>query len=175
MIRSYLKYEFIKENSTDFVVLRNYLVSPFTEEFVFRSCMIPLVYQVLGGFYSMLVTPLFFGVAHLHHIIEGYFVTRLPLDILIAQHLFQFSYTYLFGIYSSYLFMRTGNFYASFASHVFCNFMGFPNINDLLYEFDRRATIVIVVSYLVGFVSFFCIIDFGTEPGFYGNGVFVID
>lgn len=157
------------------IVLRNYLVSPLTEEFVFRSCMIPLVYHILGGFYSMLVTPLFFGVAHLHHIIEGYFVTRLPLDILIAQHLFQFSYTYLFGIYSSYLFMRTGSFFASFASHVFCNFMGFPNINDLLNEFERKAMIAIIVAYVIGFVGFFCVLDFVTQPSCYGNDLFVID
>ena len=95
-VKSKFQSDCISTNLISLVNWRNYIISPFTEEFVFRSCMIPLVYPFLGTFNSMMVTPLFFGLAHLHHIIEGYVVNKLPLDVLIGQHLFQFSYTYLF-------------------------------------------------------------------------------
>jgi prenyl protein peptidase len=46
------------------------VVAPFTEEYTFRACMLP----ILLGYYSpvgaVVVSPLFFGIAHLHHMIE---------------------------------------------------------------------------------------------------------
>ncbi|EQC36573.1 hypothetical protein, variant [Saprolegnia diclina VS20] len=51
--------------------IRTYLYAPFTEEFVFRSCMAPLL--LCAGFSagSIIVgSPLAFGVAHMHHFVE---------------------------------------------------------------------------------------------------------
>lgn len=172
-LRSRLEFAYILECSKDLVIWRDYLVSPLTEEFVFRSCMIPLVFPFIGEFNCVMVIPLFFGIAHLHHIIEGFVVNKLPLEVLIGQHLFQFSYTYLFGVYSTFLFIRTGSFYASFVSHVLCNYMGFPNINELMHEFEKKAKYFILVFYFVGFLSFFGLINFLTVPVLYGNTVFV--
>ena len=54
----------------DLIWWRNHAVAPFTEEYTFRACMMP----ILLGYYTpkgaVLVAPLFFGVAHLHHMIE---------------------------------------------------------------------------------------------------------
>ena len=81
----------------DFCFLRNYIVSPFTEEFVFRSCMLPLLVHNVGVSTAVFVTPLFFGLAHLHHIIEGLMFNESFMHLLV-QHLFQFTYTYIFGV-----------------------------------------------------------------------------
>lgn len=146
---------------------------PLTEEFVFRSCMIPLVYPCLGPTYTCLVVPLFFGVAHLHHIIEGYFFNEMPLDLVIVQHLFQFSYTYVFGIYSSYLYLRTGSLLAAVSSHMFCNYMGFPEVSDLVGSFPAWSRNVILFFYVLGCVVFFYSLSYLTEPHLYNNLVFI--
>ncbi len=173
-IRSKFQLDYLSNNLKDLVNWRNYIICPFTEEFVFRGCMIPLVYPFLGSFNSMMVTPLFFGLAHLHHIVEGHVVNRIPLDTLIGQHLFQFSYTYLFGIYANYLFIKTGSFFGPFAGHIFCNYMGFPNINDLINEFDRRQKAIIIIFYAFGFYLFFNIIIYVNERNLFNNSVFVL-
>lgn len=46
------------------------MMAPLSEEFVFRACMMPLVMQSFSAIHSVFITPLFFGVAHIHHIIE---------------------------------------------------------------------------------------------------------
>lgn len=46
------------------------MMAPLSEEFVYRACMMPLVMQSLTATQSVFVAPLFFGVAHIHHIIE---------------------------------------------------------------------------------------------------------
>ena len=156
----------------DLCFWRNYLISPFTEEFVFRGCMLPLLCEHLGLAYSVFITPLFFGLAHLHHIIEGYFHNDMPLDMLIGQHCFQFTYTYIFGCYSSYLFMRTGNLCASFVSHAFCNCMGFPNVRQLLNDFDSRPRCFIMLSYVIGLATFIWLMHTVTEPSIFSNNVY---
>lgn len=163
----------LKKNFSDFCFLRNYLVSPFTEEFVFRSCMLPLLIHNLGLAKSIFLTPLFFGLAHLHHIIEGVMNNESSLKFLLVQHCFQFAYTYIFGVYSSYLFLRTGNFFASFLSHSFCNLMGFPNFAELLNEFVGKTKLLLIVVYILGFVCFFSFIWHLTDPSLFDNHTFV--
>lgn len=163
----------VRENSTDLTFWRNYAVSPFTEEFVFRSCMLPLLVNQLGFTKSILIVPLFFGLAHLHHIVEGYFSKDQPLDFLIMQHSFQFAYTYVFGLYSSYLFLRTGDFFSCFVGHSFCNFMGFPNFRQLLNDFAPRIKWSLLVVYILGLVTFFCVIVSVTDPSGFDNQVFI--
>ncbi len=158
---------------SDLVTWRNFIVCPLTEEFVFRGCMIPLVYPFLGQIHTCIVVPLFFGVAHLHHIIEGYFFNEAPLDSIVLQHLFQFSYTYVFGIYSTYLFLRTGSIFPAISAHMFCNYMGFPNISDLISDFQGWIKNVIFFFYVLGFVAFFCSISYLTEPNLYNNSIYV--
>ncbi|XP_054482371.1 CAAX prenyl protease 2-like [Anoplopoma fimbria] len=53
----------------DAVWLRNQVVAPLTEELVFRGAMLPMLVPCTGPTAAIFVAPLFFGVAHLHHII----------------------------------------------------------------------------------------------------------
>jgi prenyl protein peptidase len=134
--------------------------------------MIPLLIPHFGFVQTVLITPLFFGMAHLHHIIEGYCLNEQTLKNLCAMHLFQFSYTYVFGVYSTFLFLRTGSFFASFLSHTFCNLMGFPNFGEMIYEFGGWQRIVLIVAYVVGFCVFFGLISSVTMPQFFDNRLF---
>lgn len=52
--------------------LRNHVVAPLAEEFTFRACMMPLLLQTFHPLKAVFMTPLFFGIAHLHHIIERF-------------------------------------------------------------------------------------------------------
>ncbi|KAI9907909.1 hypothetical protein PsorP6_003475 [Peronosclerospora sorghi] len=132
--------------------LRTYVLGPLTEEFVFRSCMIPLlvcadftVKQIILG------SPLMFGAAHLHHFLEYVRHGRSPRDAaltVVRVHAgFQLIYTSLFGAYATFIFLRTGlnanqidctispyvvssgHFASIFLVHVFCNVMGFPDLS----------------------------------------------
>jgi prenyl protein peptidase len=162
----------MKHKMKNLTFLRNYIISPFTEEFVFRSCMLPLLIHNLNSVTTIMVTPLFFGLAHLHHIIEGFMHHESPVSSLIFQHLFQFCYTYLFGVYSSFLFLKTGNFFASFLCHSFCNFMGFPNFVELIEDFKGKSKLLIIIFYLSGFIGFVSFFFFFPKPEFFGNKIY---
>jgi prenyl protein peptidase len=88
---------------------RNIIIAPISEEYVFRSCMIPLLID--GGFSTeecMIISPIFFGMAHLHHIIQHLHKQGRDLKKAWLEVLFQMFYTTIFGCYSSFLFVRTG-------------------------------------------------------------------
>lgn len=111
---------------------RTYLAGPITEELLFRSTLIPV--HLLSTTSSnprtlLLVTPLYFGIAHLHHLYEFRLTyPRTPLQTAILRTAFQFTFTTLFGWYAAYVFLRTGNVYAVILIHVFCNYIGFPQL-----------------------------------------------
>ncbi|KAI3738136.1 hypothetical protein L2E82_28155 [Cichorium intybus] len=131
---------------------RLYIVAPLTEELVFRACMIPLL--LCGGFkpYTViLLSPVFFSLAHLNHLLEFY-MQQQDSSLLKAAMVvgFQLGYTVIFGSYASFLFVRTGHIAAPLVSHMFCNFMGLPAF------FSRRNGMVSVgfVAGAIGFVYF---------------------
>lgn len=118
--------------------LRNFLIGPLTEEIIWRSCILSIHHYTATSTFSWLIfgTPLWFGVAHLHHAWETYRTRKAAtppnaannaLTVAILQSSFQFAYTTLFGWYANWLFLRTGSLVAPLLSHIFCNVMGFPN------------------------------------------------
>jgi prenyl protein peptidase len=105
--------------TADLLALRNLVVAPITEEILFRGCILPLMLPAVGATKAVLLSPLFFGVAHLHHVFQG----KHPLACL-----FQFVYTTVFGWLTCFFFVRTGSVLGPIACHAFCNFMGFPDV-----------------------------------------------
>ena len=150
------------------------MISPLTEEICFRACMIPLLINSLGLRLTVYLTPLMFGLAHLHHIIESVYNNNKNLKSIILEHLFQLFYTYLFGLYSSFLFVRCANLLPCFLTHAFCNYMGFPNIGELMYDqgLSKIKKNLIIFMYFVGLFGFIVLIGPLTDPGFYDNNVF---
>lgn len=103
---------------------------PITEECLFRSASVPLLLRSgasLTG--TIFMSPLIFGLAHLHHFYE-FRIThpRTPLPVAIARSLLQLSYTSLFGAYATFLFLRTGSLLGVVLVHTFCNCMGLPRL-----------------------------------------------
>ena len=103
---------------------------PVTEECLFRSAAVPIL-LLAGSSLNVIIflSPLIFGLAHLHHFYE-FRVTHphVPLSAAIARSVLQLSYTSLFGAYATFLFLRTGSLLAVIAVHTFCNSMGLPRV-----------------------------------------------
>jgi prenyl protein peptidase len=83
---------------------------------------------------------------------------------------FQLAYTTLFGIHTSFLFLRTGSVWPTITAHIFCNIMGIPELGHELQKFKERKSgerpssifqflskqnfKVIITMYLVGIFGF---------------------
>lgn len=124
--------------------LRNFVVGPGTEELVFRGCILPLLWCA-GWSKPQLIfaSPLFFGVAHVHHAYAVYVQggrTRSALHRGLLTSLVQFVYTGVFGWYADFLFLRTASVIAPFTAHVFCNIMGLPDPWHASHIFPKRKT-----------------------------------
>jgi prenyl protein peptidase len=150
-------YSFLTPDSKDefWKNVRNYVVAPWTEEIVFRGCMIPpLLASGMSVLQVSLLAPLFFGVAHVHHAI-----TRLSkgerVSSVILITIFQFLYTCLFGTYAAYAFIRTASVSAVMVSHAYCNFMGLPDLTFVRIQHPMyKYRIVILTSFLTGAFTF---------------------
>uniref|UniRef100_A0A7S3PXG9 intramembrane prenyl-peptidase Rce1 n=1 Tax=Chaetoceros debilis TaxID=122233 RepID=A0A7S3PXG9_9STRA len=117
---------------------RNLLIAPLAEEVVFRACIIPPFLncdEQLSPTLICWITPLFFGIAHLHHAFQK-LQEGLPMKTVFLMSAFQVTYTTLFGAYASYCFIKTASTPGVVLLHSFCNFMGLPNVTLL---FDPRA------------------------------------
>lgn len=69
-LQTYAESTYWIESFQNILWLRNHIVAPLSEEFTFRACMMPLLLQSFSPKTAIFLTPLFFGVAHLHHNIE---------------------------------------------------------------------------------------------------------
>ncbi|KAG1697650.1 hypothetical protein DVH05_016089 [Phytophthora capsici] len=150
--------------------LRTYVLGPLTEEFVFRSCMVPLL--VCAQFTAkqiVLGSPLMFGAAHLHHFMEYVRHGRSLKDAALTVG-FQLIYTSLFGAYATFLFLRTGHFASIFLVHVFCNVMGFPDLSFFNPESSLHPyRLVILGAYFFGIYGFSLLLMPLTEPSIYSS------
>ena len=134
---------------TDLRWYRTFIVAPFTEEFIFRACMLPILLPNFGLIWSILLAPLFFGVAHFHHVIEQLRAGQKLVPVLLAA-LFQMSYTTLFGFYTAFLFLRTGHLIGPVVCHSFCNFMGFPDFEGIpTCSFPKLVSFLFIFSLLL--------------------------
>lgn len=158
-----------KDLLTDLRCWRNYIVAPFSEELVFRGCMLPILLPAFGPLVSILLAPTFFGIAHVHHAWEKYYRDRYPIGPVIVSTLFQASYTSIFGGLSSWLFLRTGHLTSVVVSHAFCNMMGFPDFEGALSH-KRRSSICL--AYILGLIMFFYLANTLTAPTLYVNTLY---
>lgn len=103
---------------------------PVTEECLFRSAAVPLLLSAGSSLTTTIfLSPLVFGLAHLHHFYEFRITNpQTSLGVAIARSVLQLSYTSLFGAYATFLFVRTGSLLAVILVHTFCNCMGLPRV-----------------------------------------------
>ncbi|KAG9346653.1 hypothetical protein JZ751_006964 [Albula glossodonta] len=125
--------------------LRNQVVAPLTEELVFRASMLPMLVPCAGPTTAIFTCPLFFGVAHFHHVIE----------------LLRFRQ----GTVST-IFLSAGHLLGPVLCHSFCNYMGFPALSTAL-EHPQRLTLL--SFYLLGVLLFLLLLFPMTDPVFYSS------
>ena len=130
---------------------------------------------IFAGYYShfwaIIISPLFFGVAHFHHMVER---IRKGQDILTSflVSMFQFAYTTIFGMYSALLFIRTGHFAAPFVVHAYCNFMGFPDFMEVANS-EPRKRLLLVTLFVAGAVLFYLLLDpLTSNPRWFNNNIY---
>lgn len=134
---------------TDLRGLRNHVVAPWAEEWVFRSLLVSLhlVAQVSPS-RIVFTTPLIFGAAHIHHLFEFVMSGTTSrqnafgkiLLVGLARSFFQFTYTTLFGFFAVFLLLRTGNVFTAITAHTFCNVMGFPRVMGRVGQVEDYPT-----------------------------------
>ncbi|XP_023566502.1 CAAX prenyl protease 2 isoform X3 [Octodon degus] len=151
---------------TDMRWLRNQVIAPLTEELVFRACMLPMLAPCTGLGPAVFTCPLFFGVAHFHHIIEQLRFRQSSVGSIFLSAAFQFSYTAVFGAYTAFLFIRTGHLVGPVLCHSFCNYMGFPAVCAALEHPQRRC---LLVGYALGVALFLLLLQPLTDPKLYGS------
>ncbi|XP_028450355.1 CAAX prenyl protease 2-like [Perca flavescens] len=150
----------------DAVWLRNQVVAPVTEELVFRGAMLPMLVSCTGPTAAIFIAPLFFGVAHFHHISEQRRLHKDSISVILLVSVMQFSYTTVFGAFTAFIFMRTGHVVGPMLCHSFCNSQGLPDISSALQHPQRSA---LLFSYLMGVLLFLVLLFPLTDPFLYGS------
>lgn len=120
----------VNETLSSWIGWRNYIAGPVTEEILFRSLLVPLhLLTPLSPTRVVLLTPLYFGIAHVHHFYEFVLThPHTPWAPSIIRALIQFTYTTIFGWYATFIFVRTGDLVSVTLVHSFCNWAGLPRI-----------------------------------------------
>lgn len=127
--------------------LRDLVFGPVYEEIVFRGAMIPLLNT---KFLKILISSLVFGLCHIHHGLLEYLRGNNTLRDSVFICMFQFTYTFIFGLVSSYYFVKTGSIVGVIMLHSICNYFGVP-------DFDVTAKdqkILFWTGTLMGFLIF---------------------
>lgn len=156
---------------TDILWIRNHVMAPISEEFTFRACMMPLLLAAFAPTTAIALTPLFFGLAHLHHAVERHRAGIPGLQIALMSAV-QFTYTSVFGVYSAYLFARTGHYVAPVVAHAFCNHMGVPNWSDVQQEALTGRRRRMMAAYVAGLVAWAVLLPVLTQPRWYANRMY---
>ncbi|OTB08470.1 hypothetical protein M426DRAFT_51977 [Hypoxylon sp. CI-4A] len=115
---------------SEWTTWRNIVAGPFTEEVLFRSASVPLMLVARSSVTTTIfLSPLVFGLAHLHHFYE-FRVThpQIAASLVLMRSVMQLGYTTLFGAYATFLYLRSGSILAVFIVHAFCNCMGLPRV-----------------------------------------------
>ena len=111
------------------LAVRNLLFAPVIEELVFRACICRVLLS--GGFTpgaAIALGPVFFAVAHMHHIIEAVVFQKTALKTALKTQSFQMLYTVLFGTIAELVFVVTGSLAAAIVLHAGCNYFGVPRL-----------------------------------------------
>ena len=148
-------------NLKRWIVLRNLVIAPITEEIVFRSCMVPVLHSTgMSASNVCFIAPLFFGFAHVHHAVVKLRQGN-AFGSVVLLTIFQFVYTSLFGAYASYTYQRSASLAAVVLSHSMCNALGIPDVSF----FETKSSlypyrIILLISLILGFVSFVLCLPF---------------
>ena len=154
------------------IKVRNLLLAPVCEEFIFRGCVISLLLAANLPYTALLLlSPLLFGLAHLHHLVGLMRSKGVPAAQAVAAVGFQLLHTTLFGTFAAYVYLSTGSVVACMLCHAFCNWMEFPDLgwigNPHHPAHKRRLSVALV--FIAGMLLFGCSLRSVMERGEYNN------
>lgn len=115
------------EKLLDLIVIRNYVIAPVTEEFIFRGVLSAVLLPCWSSPVTLVISSVMFGAAHSHH----YLFEKNMRSVNGLAALEQMIYTSLFGAYASLLYFRSKLILTPILVHSFCNYMGLPDIQAI--------------------------------------------
>ncbi|KAJ2643102.1 hypothetical protein GGF44_001338 [Coemansia sp. RSA 1694] len=152
---------------------RNYVVGPVTEELVFRAAVVPLwVAAGVSPTVTLLVSPLVFSVAHVHHAAASWWGGGARLAQVVATMLAQLAYTAAFGCYAVALFTRTGSVAGPIVAHIVCNIQGLPSISRINEYRPASAKYALWAVHIAGVLGLLLLFEPMTRPGIFVVGIF---
>ena len=154
------------------LILRDYFVAPIAEELIFRACMLMVLLSAFEKYRAISVCPLFFGLAHMHHLIEWFRAKNgSSFSQACCTILLQVVYTSIFGLFAAFVFVRTQHLLGIVLSHSLCNMMGLPPIEDAL---QHPKKCYIMSSYVIGVILFVFLLFPLTEPLMYSEQIWCV-
>ena len=116
-----LYYNQVPQYKKSIEIVKDCVFAPFCEELLYRKVLAGNFFVKKYHFshsHANLFSSLLFSLAHLP--------TKFTKNL--SQVSFVFTYTFIFGLFSNWIFFRTGqNVFASLFCHSFCNLMGIPS------------------------------------------------
>lgn len=122
--------------------LRNYVLAPFSEELCYRFILLKILRPTFSQASSCLISSFLFGVSHFHHLINS------DLDFAFVTVFTQFVFTFLFGLFSSSMYLKSGYLLTPIIMHSICNFLCLPNFEIILSS--RKLSILTVLTFSLG-------------------------
>ena len=131
--------------------IRDIVVAPCAEELYFRSGLMSFLYLNKVETKSLLLlSPMLFGVSHVHHMYDNIVHRRLSVRHAVIVAVVQFTYTYLFGCLAAFLLFKTGHIVAPVSAHALCNFFGVPRFGEIT---GYKYSTVIWIAHVFGVVG----------------------
>jgi prenyl protein peptidase len=137
--------------------LRDFVVAPFAEEWVFRFINLPIFlaagYTLVG---ALAQTAVWFGLAHVHHFrdLRSRGITSQRALVTIAV---QLTYTSVFAWLCGHFAAHTGSLLGAVAMHSLANFYGLPRV-DFLQDLARGrrvgCNVALLAVYCAGVAAF---------------------
>lgn len=119
------EFELFDSNDSNIYKFRDYILAPVSEELIYRG----LIMLIIEGDENLMkICPYLFGIAHLHHGYQLYFVKEEPLLKVLLTIGFQFTYTSIFGMLALLFYVKTNNnLWCCIVLHTVCNLFGIPS------------------------------------------------
>ena len=129
-------------------VVRDVVVAPVTEEWIFRSVMLSvLLHTGWSPEWSKVVAPILFGLAHVHHVVGRVVVQKESWSRAVAGVCGQVVYTTVFGMYAADLVLTSGSISTAIVAHAYCNYLGVPPLGEMV---ERRRGVEGWYRWLLG-------------------------
>jgi prenyl protein peptidase len=145
--------------------IRHTIMGPVSEEVAFRACSTALLIPCASFGFIVFFWPLFFSFSHLHHIRDD-LRNGLSLKSALSYRIFQLAYTYLFGVYATYIFLQTRHIIAPILVHSLCNTIGLP-LFDETSHYTGKLNKFLWVTHIFGFILWISLLPYLMTPALY--------